>query len=76
MAHARRKFFEAKDENPEVANFVLNKISILYDIERKIKEENFICDSILKIRQDLSKPVMDELKSYLDKLLPEVLPKM
>jgi transposase len=39
MAHARRKFFEAKDSSKDIAAYVLEQIGLLYEIERKAKEQ-------------------------------------
>ena len=39
MAHGRRKFFEAKENNPSVAEHALEQIGLLYAIERKAKEQ-------------------------------------
>lgn len=75
MAHARRKFFEAKNENPDVCNFVLTKIQNLYEIERTIKEDNLSEEKILEKRQEESAPIMEELKKYFNKQLHELLPK-
>ena len=75
MAHARRKFFEAKDENPDVCKFVLSKIGDLYDIERSIKEEELSANSILENRQKKSLPIMNLLEEYLIKQQNEILPK-
>ncbi|MCP3926137.1 MAG: IS66 family transposase [Desulfobacterales bacterium] len=75
MAHVRRKFFEAKDENPDVCNFVLTKIRDLYDIERTIKEENYGKQEILQKRNEESAPITDELKKYFDKIQHQLLPK-
>jgi hypothetical protein len=36
-AHARRKFFDAKDECPVQANWMLHQIGLLYEIERRLK---------------------------------------
>ncbi|MEA1937087.1 MAG: IS66 family transposase [Patescibacteria group bacterium] len=75
MAHARRKFFEAKDENPVVCNFVLSQIRKLYDNERTIRENDFSNEQILSKRQEKSAPIMKSLKTYFDEQLSQLLPK-
>ena len=75
MAHARRKFFEAKDENPEICNFVLSKVQELYDIERIIKIEEFSAEAIREKRQKESLPIMNLLEEYFQKQQNELLPK-
>lgn len=75
MAHARRKFFKAKDENPAICNFVLSKIGQLYDIERYIREEELRLEDILKLRQKKSVLIITSLKKYFDEQLSLLLPK-
>ena len=50
MAHARRKFFEAKDNNPAVADYALKQIGLLYAIDRKAKEQKLTADEIFEFR--------------------------
>ena len=39
MAHARRKFDEARENDPERASYVLEKMQDLYALERRAREE-------------------------------------
>jgi transposase len=39
LAHVRRKFFEAKDQAPKIAGWVLRQIQILYEIEEDLRKE-------------------------------------
>jgi len=39
MAHARRKFFEAKEQAPQVAGWVLRQFQNLYAIEERLRKE-------------------------------------
>jgi transposase len=80
-AHARRKFVEAqkvatpkgKKVKAGKAEMALNYIGKLYGIERKIKEE--APDVRYQIRQQESLPVLEQLRTWLDKTLHSVLPK-
>jgi len=81
-AHARRKFIEAqkaiktpkgqKAKNGK-ADVVLNLIGKLYGIERTIKDKTV--EERHQIRQRKSLPVLEKLRSWLDKTLEHVLPK-
>jgi transposase len=51
MAHARRKFEHAKDNDPKRAEFALLKIQQLYKIEAHIREQQLNPDQIKEIRQ-------------------------
>ncbi|AHY45202.1 IS66 family transposase [Stutzerimonas decontaminans] len=73
-AHARRKFVEAQKVQPKGktgrADIVLNLINKLYGIERDLKEAD---DSgRLAARQQRSRPIIDQLKTWLDKTQPQV----
>jgi transposase len=77
-AHARRKFKEAMDVQPKgktgKANQGLAFIQKLYAIERRIKDEP--PDSRYAIRQAEAKPILDDLKEWMEKSLLAVPPKM
>lgn len=73
-AHARRKFKEAKDVQVKGktggADVALNHIQKLYAIEKKIKSDP--PDKRYEVRQQQAKPILDKLKSWLDKCLLNV----
>jgi transposase len=75
MAHARRKFEHAQENNPALAGDALKMFQALYAIEREIHEENMEPDAIRIIRQEKSKPVLDQMKSWLDEQIILVPPK-
>ncbi len=73
-AHARRKFVEAQKVQPKGktgrADMALNLINRLYGIERDLKDA---CDTErLVARQQRSQPLLDQLKTWLDKTQPQV----
>ena len=65
MAHARRKFEHALDNNPTLAGEALKKFQDLYDIERKIREANLNVEDIHALRQEKSKPLLVDLENWL-----------
>lgn len=75
MAHARRKFEAAMENDHERANHVLVEIQKLYAIERYFKENNVAPDRIKELRQQDAVPVLDKLKKWLDDQYTQVLPK-
>lgn len=75
MAHARRKFENAKDNDPERAGYVLERMRKLYMIEREAKENNLSSDQRKELRTEQSIPVLQELERWMKEQLPEVLPK-
>jgi len=75
MAHARRKFEHAKDNDPDKAEYALKKFAKLYDIERDLRENNADFDEIKKVRQDKSVPILKEFKQWLDENVNYTTPK-
>jgi len=76
MGHARRKFFEAKDKAPELADHVLDQILELYIVEYDAAEMKILgTDKHLAMRQLRSKPILEDLKEHLEKEEPNHLPK-
>lgn len=77
MAHVRRKFEEAKDNDEQRAKTVLEKIQLLYHIEEYARLEKYTPEQRLAFRQEHAAPLMKELKQYLTLELakPDVFPK-
>ena len=81
LAHIRRKFYAAEKaakkngaKSSQIkASIPLNLIRQLYKIEKEIKGKS--PDEILEKRKEESRPIMDQLKSWLDKEVDRVLPK-
>ena len=77
MAHARRKFIEA--QRVEVkgkvgkADWAINHIKKLYVIEKHIQHKT--AEEKQRIRQEKAKPLLDQMKKWLDKSAHHVLPK-
>jgi transposase len=72
-AHARRKFVEALPSDPARANVAIELIRRLYVIEREIHDRS--PEEKKALRQERSKPILDEIKAWLDREAPFVLPK-
>lgn len=72
-AHARRKFFDAKQSNPRQAHQALEWIRQLFDIEDRAADLSD--EARRQLRQAESVPILDRLESYLAELAPRALPK-
>ena len=74
MAHIRRKFFDAKDNDPQRAHTALTMIKALYLIEQKARDQQLSAEQRLKLRLAESKPIFDTLGHWLnieyDKVTP------
>jgi len=75
MAHARRKFDEAKSNDKVRAEHVLLLIQRLYAIERNAKEKKMTEDQRYDLRKDEAIPVLEELHGYLLQQKDRVVPK-
>jgi len=75
LAHAYRYWEDAKKSDPERADVAIALFKSLYDIEREITD--WPEAERKDIRQRLAVPMLDKLKSYMDKLVqdPHVTPK-
>ncbi len=65
LAHARRKFFESKPYDEELAEYALTKFHTLYEIERNCKEQRLSYDEIAKVRQRDAVPLLNELHEWM-----------
>ncbi len=74
MAHARRKFEHAKDNDPQRAKEALKLFQKLYDTERIAREENFDFDRIKELRQQQALPVLREMETWLNENIYQTLP--
>jgi hypothetical protein len=73
-AHARRKFVEAQKVQPKGktgrADMALNLINKLYSIERELKDASDAERQATRVQR--SQPLLDQLKTWLDKTQPQV----
>jgi hypothetical protein len=75
MAHARRYFEKALDNDPRRADHILLLIQKLYRIERLLKEREASVDLIQRFRMRYALPILNELENYLIAQKDNVLPK-
>jgi len=75
LAHARRKFDTAKDNDLKRSEYALNKFQELYQIERQARDEQFSPAQRKELRQKESVPILTELEAWMRNELLEVLPK-
>lgn len=74
MAHARRKFVEAAKSYAHIADYVLEQIQQLYIVEREIRDKQLLDRDIVKLRTEISAPILTDIENYLHKHQKEVLP--
>lgn len=79
MDHSRRKFKDAGNNDPKLAEYVLERMQDLYEIERRARDEELNHEQRKEVRQELSLPILNELEDWLrkhdPKKNPNILPK-
>jgi transposase len=67
MAHMRRKFWESRKRAPKECKWMLDKILDLYIVEYDAAESGCLgTEKHLAMRKARSKPILDEMKEWLD----------
>ncbi len=75
MAHARRKFEHAMENDQQRGRHALETIGDLYEIERRAKEEGLSYEQIYDLRQNEAVPILKEFEKWLKDEINQVLPK-
>ena len=75
MAHARRKHWEAQSSDLMRSTVMLAYIRLLYDVEREARDRKLQGEGRRALRQKKSKPILDDIHTYLEREQPQVLPK-
>jgi hypothetical protein len=74
-AHSRRRFFEAQSSDLMRSTVMLAYIRLLYDVEREARDGKFEGEARGALRQEKSKPILEDIHAYLEQEQPRVLPK-
>ena len=64
LAHNRRKFFEARKNDPKKADYALEQIQLLYAVEQIAREECFTPAERLRIRKVMAAPIYYNLLEW------------
>jgi transposase len=75
LAHARRKFFEAQSSDLMRSTVMLAYIRLLYEVEREARDRRLDPAARRALRQERSKPILEDIRAYLEREQPQVLPK-
>jgi transposase len=74
-AHARRKFHEARGTDVLRSHLALAYYRQLYRLERGADDAELDDEGRLRMRQELSKPILEKFHAWLVEQRPQVLPK-
>ena len=68
MAHIRRKFEYALEQDRKNSEHALSKIQQLYQIEKQCDKAEVTPDERKKVRLEKARPIMDELKGWFEQM--------
>ena len=69
--HTRRQFFEAKDDEPVLADEMMERMAALFALEQECKTQGLEADAKRQHRLTHSKPVVDGIIERVESLLQE-----
>ena len=74
-AHARRYFERALSNDKARAELALEKIRLLYEVEREADDKQMSYEERRQLRMDVSVPILMGLEAWLQAEAPKVMPK-
>jgi len=74
-AHARRKFYDVRDQFPGPCHHVLGRIRQLYDVEREATDQQLDTQQRQALRDQKSRPIVEALFEWAEQQQAQVLPK-
>jgi hypothetical protein len=74
-AHVRRRYFEAQSSDLMRSTVMLAYIRLLYDVEREAPAMGLTGEARIALRQAKSIPILEDIKTYIEREQPAVLPK-
>jgi len=75
MAHARRYFEKALDNDPKRAEHILLLIQKLYKMERKARERQATPETIKRYRLLYALPILNDMEKYMNEEVYKIFPK-
>ena len=69
LIHGRRNFIDCESAFPEEAEYVINRIALVYKHEKHIKAKGMNDQQRLEYHQIYRKEPMDEIKAYAEEKL-------
>jgi transposase len=75
MAHARRKFSEAQENDKVRSDYVLTHMQQLYAIEEYARDKKLSFDEIYQLRQQKAVPILEHLGKWMKEAYTQVTPK-
>jgi transposase len=74
MAHARRFFIQARDNDKKRSDHVVSELQLLYRLEEELREGKAEVEEIYKRRQAIAMPILNRLHQWFKEHLTQVPP--
>jgi transposase len=74
-AHARRKFYDALQNDKARAEHALEQIQLLYAIERTARDQSLNAEQVLELRQQKAIPILNDLHVWMKQVYIDATPK-
>ena len=74
MAHARRMFDQALDNDKQRAEHILTEMQKLYAVEQMGRDKSLSLEELHALRQEQAVPVLENIKAWMMDAYPQVLP--
>ena len=74
-AHARRKFTEALKEDPKGAQYALEQIGLIYQVESMADDQGLDAEQRADLRKRLAYPILTAFEKWLYAYYPKTIPK-
>ena len=75
MAHARRMFYDALENDKPRAAYALQQFALLYDIERKAALLSLSTEEVMQLRQNEALPVLQKFEQWMKQEYIKIPPK-
>jgi transposase len=75
FAHARRHVYQAREMDPARMGAILAYIGQLYAVEKRGRKAGLHGEDVRQLRQEVSRPIANQLHAYLLSIHPQLLPK-
>lgn len=74
MAHARRYFEQALNNDRETAEYMMQRFAKLYDLERQMRQINTTDAEIIENRVQNAVPILEEMKVFMKTKITQITP--
>src|SRR5437660_10132901 len=74
MAHARRMFDQALDNDKQRAEYVLTEMQKLYAVEQLGRDKSLSQEELRTLRQEQAVPILENIKAWMMDAYPQVHP--